>query len=628
MDMAALFAQLLNGLASASSLFMVAVGLSLIFGVTRVVNFAHGSLYMVGIYLAYSLTTWWGADSIGTYLLAVLSAALLTGLLGTLIEIVVLRRIYHAPELFQLLATFALVLVISDAVLWYWGAEDLLGPQVPGLSGAIELLGRHIPTYNFVLMSVGPLVLLGLWYLLNRTRWGIYVRAAQQDKEMLAALGVNQAWLFTSVFALGSFLAGLGAALELPNEPASLSLDLRLIGDAFAVVVIGGMGSILGAFIAALSIAEVKAIANWLGTVNVLGVTINFSKLSLIVEFLLMALVLVSRPWGLLGKPQEKSRNSAPIEAPLRFATSPQKVLMIGAVLCLAMIPLFDNAYLMILLQDALIAALFAVSLHFMAGLAGMHSFGHAVYFGVGAYAAAVLSSQLAIPMAWSFIAAPVVAALFAVIFGWFCIRLSGIYLAMLTLAFAQLIWSIVFQWEGFTGGSNGLIGIWPSAWLEEGNHYYYFTLLVVIVSIFLLRWITFSSFGYAMRASRDSVLRAQAIGIHVRRVQWQVFIISGFFAGLAGALYAFSKGSISPEELSVSRSVDGLVMVLLGGIQSLLGPVIGAFSYTFLHDYVINITAYWKALLGMVIIGLVLLFPMGIAGVADYLKRLRFNRQ
>ncbi len=214
MDMAALFAQLLNGLASASSLFMVAVGLSLIFGVTRVVNFAHGSLYMVGIYLAYSLTTWWGADSIGTYLLAVLSAALLTGLLGALIEIVVLRRIYHAPELFQLLATFALVLVISDAVLWYWGAEDLLGPQVPGLSGAIELLGRHIPTYNFVLMSVGPLVLLGLWYLLNRTRWGIYVRAAQQDKEMLAALGVNQAWLFTSVFALGSFFGWLRGSVR------------------------------------------------------------------------------------------------------------------------------------------------------------------------------------------------------------------------------------------------------------------------------------------------------------------------------------------------------------------------------------------------------------------------------
>lgn len=619
MDIESLLAQLFNGLASASSLFMVAVGLSLIFGVTRVVNFAHGSLYMVGIYIAYSLTQYLEVQSIWSYGVAILGAAILTGVLGAIIEIVLLRRIYQAPELFQLLATFALVLIISDVVLWYWGAEDLLGPQVPGLKGSVEVFGRFLPSYNFVLMIVGPLVLGVLWLLLNRTRWGVYVRAAQQDKEMLGALGVNQAWLFTSVFALGAFLAGLGAALELPNEPASLSLDLRLIGDAFAVVVIGGMGSILGAFIAALSIAEVKAIANWLGTVNVLGMTINFSKLTLIVEFLLMALVLVSRPWGLLGKPQEKSRNSAPIEAPLRLATPIQKGLMIGAVCFLALIPFFDHAYLMILLQDALIAALFAVSLHFMAGLAGMHSFGHALYFGVGAYAAAILSSQLGIPMEWSLMVAPMISALFAIIFGWFCIRLSGIYLAMLTLAFAQLIWSIVFQWEGFTGGSNGLIGIWPSAWLEEGNHYYYFTLLVVMVSILLLRWIAFSSFGYAMRASRDSVLRAQAIGIHVRRVQWQVFIIAGFFAGLAGALYAFSKGSISPEELSVSRSVDGLVMVLLGGIQSLWGPVMGAVSYTFLHDYVIHITDYWKALLGAVIIGLVLLFPMGIAGIVNH---------
>ncbi|NOL48557.1 ABC transporter permease [Pelistega europaea] len=621
--MSALFVQLLNGLASASSLFMVAVGLSLIFGVTRIVNFAHGSLYMVGLYLAYSLTHLFGVESIWSYGLGVLCAALLTGLLGAVIEIVLLRHIYKAPELFQLLATFALVLIISDAVLWIWGAEDLLGTPVPGLEGSISVLGRAMPMYSLVQMLIGPTVWLLLWFLLNRTPWGIYVRAAQQDKEMLGALGINQAWLFTSVFALGAFLAGLGAALELPNEPASLSLDMRLIGDAFAVVVIGGMGSIGGAFVAALSIAEVKALANWLGTMQVAGIAINFSQFSLVAEFFLMALVLVIRPWGLFGKPQEKSRNSAPIERPLQPATLRLKGVVSVAIVVAVVLPFLGDDYGVILLQDALIAILFAVSLHFMAGLTGMHTFGHAAYFGVGAYAAAVFSLQLAFPMELSLPLAAIVAGLFAAVFAWFCIRLSGIYLAMLTLALAQLLWSIVYQWDGFTGGSNGLVGIWPSDWLGEGYTYYYFTLVIVVLSLILIRWIAFSSFGYAMRASRDAEWRARAIGIPVRKVRWQVFVLSGFFAGLAGALYTFSKGSISPEELSVARSVDGLVMVLLGGIQSLWGPIIGALSYTFLHDFMINLTDYWKALLGGIIIVLVLIFPMGMTDLPSIVQRI-----
>ena len=619
MDISGLVVQLLNGLAEASSLFMVAAGLSLIFGVSRIVNFAHGSFYMLGIYLAYSLTDYFGQGVLGFWG-GVFLAALLTGLFGAIIEITLLRRIYQAPELFQLLATFALVLIISDFTLWFWGPEDLLGPQAPGLEGAVEIFGRYFPSYNLLLIAVGPLVLILLSFLLSRTRWGMFVRAATQDKEMLGALGVNQAWLFTGVFTLGAFLAGLGAALELPNEPASLSLDLSLIGDAFAVVVIGGMGSIPGAFVAALLIAQAKALCVWLGTVSMFGVPVNFSQLTLVVEFVLMALVLIFRPWGLLGKPQEKSRNSAPIEAPLRKADTRLKLIAIGAFVVLAVLPQLTDGYTIVLLQDVLVAILFAASLHFISGPAGMHTFGHAAYFGIGAYAAAVFTQQN-LPMELSFVLAPIVAALAALIFGWFSVRLTGIYLAMLTLAFAQIAWSVIFQWDGFTGGSNGLIGIWPSAWLEDPNHYYYFSLVVVGLSLIALRHILFSPFGFAMRAGRDSEPRALAIGIHVRRIQWQAFIIAGLFAGLAGTLFVFSKGSVSPEELSVARSVDGLVMVLLGGIQSLLGPVIGATAYTLLHNYVLGITEYWKALFGFIILLLVLLFPMGIAAIPGQIR-------
>lgn len=615
MDFSAVVVQFLNGLAEASSLFLVAVGLSLIFGVSRIVNFAHGSLYMLGIYLGYTLVQVMGYTPWG-YWLAVLLTATLVGLLGGLLEMGLLRRIYPAPELFQLLATFALVLVINDATLWLWGPEDLLGPLAPGLSGAIQITGRYFPVYDVVLVVLGPVVLGLLWLLLTRTRWGTLIRAATQDRKMLGALGVNQAWLFTSVFALGAFLAGLGGAVQVPRQAANLALDLSIIGDAFVVVVVGGMGSIPGAYVAALLIAQIKALCIALGTVTMFGMDFAFPRLTLVVEFIFMAVVLIVRPWGLFGKPQALSRNSAPIEAPLRPSGTPLRVVSIAVFALLLVLPVLSDwlPYAPVLALDIAIAALFALSLHFMMGPGGMYSFGHAAYFGLGVYGAALLLKTAALSMGWSIALAPLIAGLGAVVFGWFCVRLSGVYLAMLTLAFAQIVWSVVYQWDDFTGGSNGIIGIWPIGWLS-GSRYYYFALIVVAVSALLLRRILFSPFGYAMRASRDSPLRAEALGIHVKHVQWLAFVLSGVFAGLAGALFVFSKGSASPEVMAINQSVDGLVMVLLGGIQTLVGPIVGAASLQLLNDYFRGLTEYWHALLGAVILLLVLAFPQGIAG-------------
>ena len=615
MTLSAFFVQLLNGLAGASSLFMVAAGLSLIFGVTRIVNFAHGSFFMLGVYIAYSAVDKLGA-SLGFWPALVL-AALAVGALGALVEVLLLRRIYRAPELFQLLATFALVLVLKDAALWLWGPEDLLGPRAPGLGGAIDILGRRFPTYDLLLIVVGPLVLGALWLGLTRTRWGTLVRAATQDREMVGALGVNQAWLFTSVFALGAMLAGLGGALQLPREPASLNLDLLTIGDAFVVVVVGGMGSIPGAYLAALLIAEIKALCVGLGTVHCLGVDFSFSKLTLVAEFGVMAVVLVWRPWGLLGRAQAASRSTGAVAPPLRSASRP---LLIAAALLLAALLLLpvlsaSNPYTTVLAIDLLTAALFAASLHFIMGPAGMHSFGHAAYFGLGAYAAALLMLKAGWPMEAALLASPLAAGLGALVFGWFCVRLSGVYLAMLTLAFAQIVWSITFQWDEFTGGSNGLTGVWPAPWLADKTAYYFLTLALVAGGVLALRRVLFSPFGLAMRAGRDSPLRADAIGIDVQRVQWAAFVLAALAAGLAGGLYAFSKGSISPDSLGVAKSVDGLVMVLLGGVQTLAGPVVGAVSFTWLQDTVARSTDYWRALLGAIVLLLVLAFPQGIAG-------------
>ena len=618
MNLSGLIVQLLNGLASASSLFLVAAGLSLIFGVMRIVNFAHGSFFMLGIYLAYSLVDRLG--SVIGFWPALLLAPLATGVLGAVAEVLLLRRIYRAPELFQLLATFALVLVIKDAVLWAWGAEELFGPRAPGLEGAVEILDRQVPTYDLFLMAVGPLVLGLLWLGLHRTRWGTLVRAATQDRGMVGALGVNEAWLFTGVFALGALLAGLAGALQLPREPAQLDMDLNTIGAAFVVVVVGGMGSIPGAFVAALLIAELKAVCVWAGLVEVGGISLSLSKMTLVVEFLVMAVVLVWRPWGLLGRPQAPARASSVAEAPLRPASRGMQWLGWALLAALAVVPLLAGAwpYAPVLLVDLLVAVLFATSLHFLMGPAGMHSFGHAAYFGLGAYAAALLVQSAGMRMELALLLAPLAAGGAALVYGWFCVRLSGVYLTMLTLAFAQITWALCFQWDAVTGGSNGIAGVWPAPWLASQQAYYLLTLALVAAGVLLLRRVLLAPFGYALRAVRDSAPRADAIGIDGRRLQWMAFVVSGVFAGLAGALHVFSKGSISPEGLSVGKSVDGLVMVLLGGVQTLVGPWVGAAAFTWLHDTVARNTDYWRAVLGGAMLALVLMFPQGLAGFAQ----------
>jgi branched-chain amino acid transport system permease protein len=596
---AAILLQFLNGLASASSLFLLAAGLSLIFGVSRIVNFAHGSLYMLGMYLAV-----WLSGALGFWP-SVLAAAIAVALAGAVIEIAVLRRLYKAPELLQLLATFAVVLLVRDFALWVWGPQDMLGPRAPGFADAVAIAGSRFPRYELLLIGLGPLLFVVLHLALTRTRWGTLVRAATQDREMAGALGVNQRWLFTCVFALGALLAGLGGALAVPREPASLEIDLSAVSDAFVVVVIGGLGSMPGAFLAALLIGEVKAFCIGLG----------YSKITLAFEFIVMAAVLVLRPWGLLGKPIAVSRGASLIEPPLR-TLGRSGWLAIGAVLALlALLPLASGEYALVLLTDMLVFALFAVSLHFMMGPGGLASFGHAAYFGLGAYGASILLLRWAVPMEAALAVGPLLAAAAALVCGWFCVRLSGVYLAMLTLAFAQIAWSIAFQWDSMTGGSNGLIGVWPAWWLSSKRAYYYLTLVVCAGAIALLWRVIDAPLGYTLRAVRDSAVRADAIGMDVRRVQWVGFTVAGAFAGVAGALYAFSKGSISPETLSVGRSVDALVMVLLGGVQTLTGPAWGAALFTWLEDSLSREFAYWRAAIGAVVLTLVLVFPKGIAG-------------
>jgi len=605
--------QALSGLSHAATLFLVACGLSIIFGVTRIVNFAHGSFYMLGAYMAYSFGQSLAAHLGGPlgFWGGIVLAALAAGLVGVAMELLLLRRIYQAPELFQLLATFGVVLIVQDAALWIWGREDLFAGRAPGLSGTVEILGARFPQYHLFLIFLGLVVLGLLWLLFHRTRWGVLVRAATQDREMVGALGVNQRRLFTSAVFLGCALAGLGGALQIPKEAVNLQMDVHVIAEAFVVVVIGGMGSVAGAFLASLVV----------GLLSAFGILI-FPQLTLVLTFLVMAVVLVLRPHGLLGKPEARPR-TAPQAAEQPLAPAPRAALLTGAAVLAALValPAVAGEYAELVATEIFILALFAASLHLILSIGGLVSFGHAAYFGIGAYTCGLLLQRLALPMELGILAAPLAAGAVAVLFGWFCIRLSGVYLAMLTLAFAQTLWSIAFQ-SAWTGGDNGILGVWPAAWLGSKTGYYYFALALAVLSLLILRRAIFAPFGYSLRAGRDSPLRAEAIGIHVRRQQWAAFALAGAFAGLAGALHAFHKGSVFPNVLSIPQSVDALVMVLLGGVHTLSGPIVGAAAYHALLAEVMRSVEYWRLIVGAVIVALVVAFPQGIVGFAQRIAR------
>lgn len=616
--LSSLLIQTLNGLASASLLFLVALGLSLIFGVTRIVNFAHGSFYMLGAYIAISIHGWAGGGVLGFWGGA-LGAGVAVAVVGLVVELVILRRLYRAPELLQLVATFGIVLIVKDATLAIWGPEDLLGPRAPGLVGSLEIAGKRLPTYDAFLLVLGPAMLGVMWWLLNRTRWGLRVRAATEDREMAAALGIDQAILFSSVFALGAFLAGLAGALALPREPASLGMDLSIIADVFVVTVVGGLGSIPGAYLAAVVISVVKAWCIGIGTVSIFGVPVSFTKLTLVAEFVVMAGVLLARPHGLLGSAPAEARAAgggfAPLTAPGRWQWA-----IGGCVLmALLMLPLVADRYTLVLMGDVAVFTLLAASLSILMGWGGMASFGHAAYFGAGAYGAA-LATLGGVPFPAALLAGILLAGLLAALIGRLALRASGISLAMLTLAFAQILWAIAFQWDEVTGGSNGLIGIWPPPLLAPKWAFYLFTVTLAGATLAAIWRLAHSPFGYALRATRDHARRAEASGLDVERIRWAAFILSGTIAGLAGSVFVFSKGALSPDSLGIPRSVDALVMVLLGGVEMLAGPAIGAFAFTLLSDWITRTTPYWQAVLGGSIVILTLVFPHGIAGTLDRL--------
>jgi len=281
----------MGGLTTAMFLFLIASGLSLVFGVMRVINFAHGSFYMIGAYLAWQCVQWVHPTGTGFWV-ATLFAAAGVAAMGAVIERLFFRSLYGREELYQLLFTYALVLILGDAAKFLWGTGQLSVSTPPVLAGSVQIFGSTQPLYNLFVMVVGPLIAFGGWLVLNRTGVGRLVRAAQMDREMLDALGANVGTIYTGMFVFSSFLAGLSGALVTPIQSIVPGMDVLIIVQAFIVVVIGGMGSFWGTFWGSVIYGEVLSF----------GILI-FPGFSLFSVFALMAVILIVRPWGLFGRP-------------------------------------------------------------------------------------------------------------------------------------------------------------------------------------------------------------------------------------------------------------------------------------------------------------------------------------
>ncbi len=596
----------LNGLSYASTLFLMAAGLTLIFGVTRIVNFAHGSFFMLGaLFTAHWVTVWypvWG-ESAWLYALAILMGAGVAGLAGAVAEFLLLRRLYGVPELYQLVATFGLTLALHDAMRWGFGPEEVFAPRFPGLKGSVELWGEFFPQYQLLTIALGPLVWLGLYVLLHRTRFGQRLRAATQDRAMLGALGVSPKPLMLGAVVLGCALAGLGGALQLPREPANLQMDVNVVVETFVVVVTGGLGSIGGAFFAALLI----------GLIHALGISL-FPQATLVLVFLTMAVVLALRPSGLMGRPLD----DGPKDIAQKFDIAPQgQVRTTGVFVVLGlglMATGWSGAYGQSLATDGLILFIFGLSLQAMMALGGLVSFGHAAFFALGAYGAAMAHSFWGAGLPLALAAACVLALAVAAVFGAVVVRSSGVYLAMLSLALAQVVWAVATQWVGLTGGDNGMIGLTLAADDMRGGFYAGLCMLAIL-GVWGLRRLSQSPFGAALQAVRDAPVRAQASGLPVAKIKYRIFVISATVAGLAGGLFAAHKGAVFPSVASVATSLDALLVVLLGGVHQLWGVATGSAVLVWAGAELGRSFDYWRGALGLFVMLIMVVSPSGVMG-------------
>ncbi|NHN61261.1 MULTISPECIES: ABC transporter permease [Halorussus] len=622
--------QLLNGLTIGMVYVLIAAGLSVIFGVMDVINFAHGELFALGAYFAFAVVAPFGGAG---FWLALVVAPLVVGLLGAGIERLTLRPLYDRSPLYHILLTFGLVLMLNDAITFLWGKQAKALSAPPLLDGPVTILGVTNSLYSYFIIAFGAALSLATWWALNETRFGLVVRAGSMDREMVRNLGIDIDRYYTLVFGAGAALAGVAGVVLGAYQNVNPGMGNAVIIPAFVIVVLGGLGSFRGAVAGGLAVGVIQTLTRT-----------YLPVMEGLVVFVLMIGVLLAKPEGLFGTSAGDGGegDGELLAGRTGGVLTDRQRFRLGAVAVglLAVVPfgvkVLYSEYVLTLLSDALIWALFALSLDFVMGYAGLVSLGHALFYGTGAYAAILVLLHFT-PSAFVALAvAVVVCAAIAWVVGYLSIRVSGVYFAMITLAFAQLFYRAVFKFD-WTGGSDGLFGAdvvygLGSAAMEldeiaesipavsEEGLFYYFLLAAVVGSYLIARRMMRAPFGSVLQSIRESERRTEFVGYDVTAYKRRAFVVSGAMAGLAGGLFAVQDGFVAPSLLFWLNSGEVVVMTVLGGMGTLYGPMVGAGVYIGFEDLLSSYTDQWQFFLGLVFVVFVIALPRGLVSLPEKL--------
>jgi branched-chain amino acid transport system permease protein len=610
MNLNLLALQLLNGIALGVLYLLIASGLSVIFGMTDIINFGHGALYMLGAYVGLSVFNF-----AGSFWVALIVAPLIVGVVGGILERTTLHRIYDRDPLYHIILTFGLALMIADAVEFIWGKgpQQFSSPEI--LSGAMELGPIFYPRYKLFLIGAGVAVALGIWLLFEKTDFGLIVRGGAQSPDTVRIMGINISNYFTLVFVLASALAGVAGVLAGPFLNVTPTMGDSILIVAFITVVVGGLGSFRGSVVAALLI----------GLLQSLG-TVFLPQLTGFTIYILMIGVLLIRPQGLLGEYEVRSESTKVTFSEIIDPVPITDRRVLGLIAVLAVVPLgidtFYSSFFVGLLSLMFIWAILALSLDMVMGYMGLLSFGHAAFFGIGAYVTGLTVLNVYNSFLLAAVISVVLSAIVAYIIGVMSIRLSGVFFAMITLAFAQMFYQLALTWNDVTGGSDGLsipsMELFGLGLVNLGNTviFYYFSLLVALgVYAGAVRFLD-SPFGRIVTAIRESERRVSFLGYDTNTFKRRAFAISGAIGGLAGALLAAYQTFVSPSSLFWVVSGDVVIAMMFGGMGTLFGPMIGGAAFIALSEILSSYTDQWRFILGLLLVLTIMAAPRGLVTV------------
>jgi branched-chain amino acid transport system permease protein len=600
----------INGLIIGNIYALIAVGLALIFGVSNLINFAHGSVYMVGAYVGWICITFLHTPLPVTILVVLAASALL----GMAIERVGLRPLQGSSRIAPLLTTIAISFVLDQTVQIFLTPDPRALPnQLPawripvgnGTIGALDLLIAGI--------GIGSAAL--LYGFLRFTSLGWAVRATAQDRDAALQMGVNVNVVNQTVFAIASALGGLSGLLVgmyFNNIFPAMSFQATLKG--FVATLIGGVGNVPGAIVGSML----------LGTIESYGVAIFGTSYRNLFAYVILIAVLVIRPNGLFSRGAGKSQMppeplTGTFIAPSKPVRIPRNVVLglVGVALLLPLV--VHDPYVLQTLVNAWLYGMLALSLTLVAGTAGQTSLGHAGLLAIGGYASALLAMKLGVPVMVAILAAGLITAALGTLLISPSFRLRGHYLAIVTLAIGEIVSLVILNWESLTNGPIGLGNIPPLALFGQqfvsADSIYWLTLAVLIALAILQRRLLGSHLGRTLRAIRDDEIAAQSYGISLNRYKTLVFVVSGFAAGISGAITAHMYSYINHETFGTTISVLALTMVILGGLGNIYGAIVGAVALIGLPEVFRGVADYRMLLYGVALLLLVRFRPQGLLG-------------